>query len=110
MGRLAGGQELFLACLRNREQGAVVDFDAIYFYATGDKGDAGVAENAASGEFPLYYSNGTLHAGGYGFVQVYSVSGQLVYNGAGGEIPASGLGRGMYIARQDGKTVKFIVE
>lgn len=104
------GKNYFSLVSETAEQGAIVDFDAIYFYATGEKGDAGVAENAAYGEFPLYYSNGTLHAGGYGFVQVYSVSGQLVYNGAGGEIPVGGLGRGMYIARQDGKTVKFIVE
>ena len=104
------GVNYFSLVSETAEQGAVLDFDGAYFYATGLKDDAGVADAVSDAESKLLYAGDTLYAAGEGALYVYSVSGQLVYSGNGGNVSTGGWSSGMYIARQDGTVLKFIVK
>lgn len=100
------GMNYFSLVSEASEPGAVLDFDAAYFYSTGESSVATVAS-----EGKLAYSAGTLRAAvGGGEVAVYAVSGQQIYRGHDAEISASGWARGVYIARQGGEVLKFIVK
>lgn len=106
------GQNYFSLVSTAAEQGAVIDFDAIYFYATGDKeedNEEGSVATLSTGSNTLSYGNHTLLATGEGETTVYSISGQLVYRGRAAEINTYGWTAGMYIARQGNEALKFIV-
>lgn len=104
------GKNYFSLVSETAEQGAVLDFDGAYFYATGLKDDAGVVDAVSGKENKLLYAGDILYAAGEGMLYVYSVSGQLVYSGNSGNVSASGWSNGMYIACQDGSVLKFMVK
>ena len=78
------GVNYFSLVSETAEQGAVLDFDGAYFYATGLKDDAGVVDAVSGKENKLLYAGDILYAAGEGMLYVYSVSGQLVYSGNSG--------------------------
>lgn len=100
------GKNYFSLVSELAENGAVLDFDGIYFYATGDKDDS-VAQVEASAT--LTFDGKTLRSSKTDRIVVVNVMGQVVANVVADEVAVDNLQPGLYIARQGNSVVKFIV-
>lgn len=89
------------------ENGAVLDFDAIYFYSTGDKEDSVAQLPAAT---TLTFDGTTLRTTAASRIVVCNVMGQMVANTEATEVSTAGWQPGLYIARQGNAVVKFVVK
>lgn len=89
------------------ENGAVLDFDAIYFYSTGDKEDSVAQLPAAT---TLTFDGTTLRTTVASRIVVCNVMGQMVANTEATEVSTAGWQLGLYIARQGNAVVKFVVK
>ena len=97
------GQNYFSLVSETAENGAVLDFDAIYFYSTGD---SHVAQTIAAPA--LTYNGSAVVSDSEGRITVVDMTGRTVATAFGSTISTDSLQRGIYIARQGTATLKFI--
>lgn len=97
------GQNYFSLVSEKAEVGAVIDFDAIYFYSTGDDHIAST-EKAST----LRYNGSSITSDTEGRITVCDIMGRTVADTSATVISTEGWQQGIYIARQGSATIKFI--
>ncbi len=99
------GQNYFALVSENAENGAIVDFDAVYFYSTGDS-SVGTIEAAPA----LRYDGSNITSDTTARIVVCDLTGRIVANREASAIATTGWQPGLYIARQGAATIKFILK
>ena len=98
------GKNYFSIVSEAAENGAVLDFDAAYFYSTGDSSVGRIESESDT----IVYHDGILYAG-EGLLTVVSLDGRVVCRGEYVSVSTDGWPAGVYIARQSGDVLKFIL-
>lgn len=103
------GRNYFSLLSEQAESGAVIAFDAIYFYADGNKTE-GVRKSVQ--KTPLTFCNDrTIYVGEAALpTTVYNIAGQQIYAGTAAQIDAACWSKGVYIVRNGRNTTKIIIK
>ncbi len=104
------GKNYFSLVSEASEVGATLDFDAIYFYSTGDKDPDAAVDAPTVKNATLHYAGNRLYStDSDAIIAVYDTNGRLAYRGASASVDTSNWQKGLYVAVSGAEVLKFIV-